>query len=337
MPKHRIHISCPKCGWEPDDTCKWMCSDCRTVWNTFETRARCPECGRVYESTVCLIKKGGCGEISPHADWYKEVEVPKARSVLASIFSRSKNVESPVTANDKKWIEQSLIFLAELFEPIYFKSLTTITPDKEHFDRDFNGTEDDAEFILKRVASIMSIKPWEITLMYFSEQPGEFSEGISATPSEKLKGGWTSRESELMNKAFGDKEIWIDLAQINDPIGLIATIANELSKYKLTSEHAIEDNVNSLAQFATIVFGFGIFKGNDYFKFAQWQGNTHHGWQMQKKGGIPEPVIAYAMAWLAHYRHEDISWSHYLNKTMRKYFDQSYKYIGQNMGSVKWN
>jgi hypothetical protein len=311
-----------------------MCSDCKTTWNTFDTRAKCPGCGRVYEVTLCP-RRVGCGQISPHEDWYEEVEVEKPKSIFSSIFSRKKD-GLPVTENDKRWIEQSLIYLAELFEPIYFKSLITITPDREYFDRDFNGTEDDAEFILEKVASIMSIKPWEISLMYFSEEPSDFSEGIIATPSEKLKGGWTSRESELVNKAFGDKEIWIDLAQINDPVGLIATIATELSKYKLISEYALEDDMNSLAHFTAIAFGFGIFKGNDYFKFTQWQSNRRQGWQMQRRGGLPEPVIAYTMAWLAHYRDEDISWKHYLNRTMKKYFELSYQYISNNKDTVKW-
>ena len=331
----KIRISCPKCGWEPDGTCKWQCTVCKTVWDTFTTSAECPGCGKIYEDTACIKSRGGCGQMSNHQEWYEEIEVEKPKSIFSSIFSGKKD-SLPVTENDRRWIEQSLIYLVELFEPVYFKSLITITPDREYFDRDFNGTEEDTEFILEKVASILSIKPWEITLMYFSEQSGEFSEGITATPSEKLKGGWTNRESELVNRAFGDKEIWIDLAQMNDPIGLIATIATELSKYKLISEYAMEDDINSIAHFTAIVFGFGIFKGNDYFKFTQWQGSRYQGWQMQRRGGLPEPVIAYTMAWLAHYRNEDIGWKHYLNKTVRKYFEQSYKYISDNKESVKW-
>jgi hypothetical protein len=305
------------------------------VWDTFTTGAQCPGCGKIWEDTACLKSKGGCGQMSRHQDWYEEIDVEKPKSIFSSIFSRKKD-SLPVTYNDKQWVEQSLIFLAELFDPVYFKSLTTITPDKKYFDHDFKGTEDDAEFILEKVASIMNVKPWEITLMYFSEQPNEFSEGIAATPSENLEGSWKGRESELVNKSFGDKEIWINLAQMNDPIGLIATISTELSKYKLISEHAMEDDINSLAHFTAIVFGFGIFKGNDYFKFTQWQGSTHHGWQMKKRGGLPEPIIAYAMAWLAHYRNQDIDWKHYLNKTVRKYFEQSYQYISNNKGAIRW-
>jgi len=331
----KIHISCPKCGWEPDDTCTWVCDVCQTKWNTFDTHGRCPGCGKVFIDTQCSKRRGGCGEMSLNKDWYVEIVVGKPKSFFTSIFSKKKD-SLPITENDKKWVEQSLIYLAELSDPVYFKSLNTITPDKEYFDRDFNGTEDDAEFILEKIASIMNIKPWEITLMYFSEQPTEFSEGIAATPSENLEGSWKGRESELVNKSFGDKEIWINLAQMNDPIGLIATISTELSKYKLISEHAIEDDISSLAHFTAIAFGFGIFKGNDYFKFTQWHGNSHHGWQMQKRGGLPEPIVAYSMAWLAHYRNEDISWKHYLNRTIKKYFEQSYQYISNNKDAVKW-
>jgi hypothetical protein len=55
--------------------------------------------------------------------------------------------------------------------------------------------------------------------------------------------------------------------------------------------------------------------------------NTHQGWQMKKSGYLPEQVIAYAMAWLANYRNEDVSWKKYLNKTMLKYFDKCFKYL----------
>jgi len=150
MMQKNIRISCPKCEWKPDGGSYWQCSICKTKWNTFETRAHCPGCGKVYDVTVCPKSRGGCGELSPHDDWYEEVEKPKNEFSFKSIFSSGKSSQPPVTANDKKWVEQSLLFLAEIFEPIYFKSLETITPDKEYFDRNFTGTEEDAEDILER-------------------------------------------------------------------------------------------------------------------------------------------------------------------------------------------
>ena len=227
--------------------------------------------------------------------------------------------------------------LVELFTPEVFQSLATITPDKKYFDHHFTGNEEDADFVLKTVASIMHVKLWEIQLMYFSNNPIKFSAGITATPSENLKGSWQSKNSELVDNGFGSKEIWIELGQLSDPVGLIATISTQLAKYKLKNEYTIEADIDVIADLTSIVFGFGIFKGNSYFKFAQWTGTSHQGWQMQKRGGLPEPVIAYVMAWLSYYRGGDISWKHYLNRTMKKYFEKSYAWIEQNKDNVKWS
>jgi len=315
-----------------------MCDECRTKWNTFETHAKCPGCGKVFRDTACLRSRGGCGQMSLNADWYEPVGTtvqPKEKGKF--VWFWQKENQPPITITDREWAEDSLLWLAELFTPEVFRSLATVTPDKEYFDHDFIGTEEDVDFILKRLASIMSIKPWEIQLMFFSNKSTKFSEGITESPSKKLKGSWTFKKSELVDKGFGSKEIWIELEQMNDPVDLIATISIELAKYKLASEYTVEDHVNLFADLTSLVFGFGIFRANSYFKFAQWQGNTHHGWQMQKSGGLPEPIIAYVMAWLAHYRNEDISWKHYLNKTAKKYFEKSYAWIGENKDTMKWS
>jgi hypothetical protein len=43
------------------------------------------------------------------------------------------------------------------------------------------------------------------------------------------------------------------------------------------------------------------------------------------------------MAWLPHYRDEDITWKQHLSKTMKKYFEQSYDFIEKNKGTMKWS
>jgi hypothetical protein len=64
-----VHISCPKCNWEPDGGAYWQCT-CYYVWNTFETGGRCPACGKVWKDTQCI----SCDRWSPHLDWYKGLE-----------------------------------------------------------------------------------------------------------------------------------------------------------------------------------------------------------------------------------------------------------------------
>lgn len=68
-------IYCPKCEWAPGPHDRWMCRPgCFTVWNTFETRARCPGCQKQWQVTQCLV----CHAVSPHEEWYHDHdEIPE--------------------------------------------------------------------------------------------------------------------------------------------------------------------------------------------------------------------------------------------------------------------
>jgi hypothetical protein len=71
-------IRCPICGWQPRASSRWCCNDagyphffyhgCGAVWNTFETRGRCPGCGHQWLWTDCLR----CWRSSPHEEWYEK-------------------------------------------------------------------------------------------------------------------------------------------------------------------------------------------------------------------------------------------------------------------------
>ena len=64
-------IYCPKCEWAPGPHDRWMCRPgCFTVWNTFETRARCPGCQKQWQVTQCLV----CHAVSPHEEWYHDYD-----------------------------------------------------------------------------------------------------------------------------------------------------------------------------------------------------------------------------------------------------------------------
>ncbi|MDQ3037075.1 MAG: hypothetical protein M3Y87_32070 [Myxococcota bacterium] len=59
-------IRCPRCRWAPRAHDRWQC-ECLHVWNTFETRGRCPACAKRWALTQCLR----CHALSPHEDWYE--------------------------------------------------------------------------------------------------------------------------------------------------------------------------------------------------------------------------------------------------------------------------
>ena len=73
-------VRCPLCTWRPDASSRWCCEPsespepffpgCRTVWNTFSTRGRCPGCDHQWHWTSCL----SCSGWSLHEDWYESAD-----------------------------------------------------------------------------------------------------------------------------------------------------------------------------------------------------------------------------------------------------------------------
>jgi hypothetical protein len=71
-------IRCPLCRWQPDSSSRWFCADadapeffyggCGAMWNTFETRGKCPGCDHRWRWTSCLR----CGGWARHEDWYEK-------------------------------------------------------------------------------------------------------------------------------------------------------------------------------------------------------------------------------------------------------------------------
>ncbi|MBS1796282.1 MAG: hypothetical protein JSS81_20690 [Acidobacteria bacterium] len=71
-------IRCPLCRWQPTAESRWCCASsgepenfdggCYTVWNTFETRGRCPGCNHQWRWTICPR----CHGWSLHNDWYEK-------------------------------------------------------------------------------------------------------------------------------------------------------------------------------------------------------------------------------------------------------------------------
>ena len=75
--EHTPRIRCPRCHWQPTGASRWCCDvgdtpepyfeGCRTVWNTFETRGRCPGCAHQWMWTTCHR----CEQPSLHEHWYE--------------------------------------------------------------------------------------------------------------------------------------------------------------------------------------------------------------------------------------------------------------------------
>jgi hypothetical protein len=78
-----IKIRCPKCSWEPDGKPYWQCG-CGNQFDAFITAGTCPECKKDWEFTQCVDFAGGCNHVSPHLDWYGNLDrmMEEVREVL---------------------------------------------------------------------------------------------------------------------------------------------------------------------------------------------------------------------------------------------------------------
>jgi len=204
-----------------------------------------------------------------------------------------------VTPEDKDWVEEAFIWFEEQYGQDYLRNLVIIEPTKEFFPIDFKGAEENAEQLTQRICAYMQIKDVKIDLHYFSDKPLELAEGIVTTQSEKGTGFQNKNKLGTYSEKGRNKySIGIELELLKDPIPLIATIAHELSHLTLLGEGRLEENDEELTDLNTVALGFGIFTANSIFRFQQFQGTSHQGWQTQRSGYIPEQVAAYGLALL---------------------------------------
>jgi len=61
----RPGFACPSCHAAPPAIPCWGCDNCRFVFDTFETGAACPRCGKPFDVTSCI----DCGAAHPFAAW----------------------------------------------------------------------------------------------------------------------------------------------------------------------------------------------------------------------------------------------------------------------------
>ncbi len=62
----RAGLECPVCKNPPPLGNLWLCSNCRTGFDTFATQGVCPNCKSQFAVTRCL----DCGRMSPLNQWY---------------------------------------------------------------------------------------------------------------------------------------------------------------------------------------------------------------------------------------------------------------------------
>lgn len=231
-----------------------------------------------------------------------------------------------ITPEDQIWVEESLSFLKDSLGEERLREVKTVEPTTEFFNRDFDGSEIDAQFILERCMVLMGIPKGKVLLEFYSEENHCLDDGTLLSSSADIMGR-SKGAAGTYQKQGGKSIIRIERGQLKHPESLIATISHELAHEKLLGENRIIQNDENLTDLTAIAFGFGIFIANSKFKFESGKGNGF-GWKMQSQGYLPEQVSAYAMASLA-LKKKEISQDYrkYLDTSVATFFEDSLAYI----------
>jgi len=215
----------------------------------------------------------------------------------------------PVNEEEREWLEERFEWLIEEFGIDRLRTATTVVPTTEFFPSRWHGTEDEIHGILLVVAEQMDVDPDYVRVKFYSEGPspveGMAREGSLGTYSE--------------SEDWGFYDIRINTDALDDPLGIVSTMAHELGHVRLLGEERIwaeaPDN-EPLTDLTTVFFGLGILRANSVVR----QKSVGSGTSLSRSGYLSMNMLGYALGlyalardetnptWLKHLR-ADVRWA----------------------------
>lgn len=230
----------------------------------------------------------------------------------------------PCDALAKAWVEERLQWLNDQFDDHAFNGRPLVLPTSQFFPDPYNGSTETVRLLLDRVCEYMDVVPELVELkivsdagkIWFVNESGKYLPQAAGTYEER-RGKFTIR---------------IDKSELDDPMGLVGTIAHELAHVRLLGEDRIANKVydNELLTDLTVVFfGLGIFLANSPrnwdSQYTKWPKTD-----INKPEYMTPPMFGYSLAHLAWFRGEKApAWAKYLHWNARPDFKQSLHFLNQ--------
>jgi hypothetical protein len=116
---------------------------------------------------------------------------------------------------------------------------------------------------------------------------------------------------------------------LEDPTGLVATLAHELSHYLLAGQaDLVEDETHELMTDLMVAFtGLGVFGANSAFSFQQFGDAFSQGWRSRGAGYLSPRSWAFALAVFGELRGDDGGMGAWLKPEIEGLRRQAVKYL----------
>lgn len=228
----------------------------------------------------------------------------------------------PCDPSAKAWVEERLEWLAEEFDDNAFSGRRIVLPTTQFFPDPYDQSLKAVRGLLNRVCEFMDVVPSFVRLKLENRLGGMM--GLVNEMGQELPTAAGTYEEN-------DKYIIrINKSELEEPMGLVGTIAHELAHVRLLGEGRIMSEIydNELLTDLTVVhFGLGIFLANTPRVWAS-QYTTWPDTNLLKPEYMTPPMYGWALAHLAWFRGEQKpAWAEHLSSSAKANFKQGLKYL----------
>ena len=228
----------------------------------------------------------------------------------------------PCDVAAKAWVEERLDWLAGEFDDSAFTGRRIVLPTPEFFPDVYDGSKKSVRKLLDRVCGFMDVVPDLVELRLVANTPKVWLVNEAGHDLPGFAGTYHEGPRQFV--------VTIDRAGLDDPMGLVGTVAHELAHVRLLGESRLmrEEFDNELLTDLTVVhFGLGIFLANTPRTWAsgysKWPDTDLH-----KPEYMTPPMFGWALAHLAWFRGEERpAWARHLNGNARASFNQGLRYL----------
>jgi len=241
---------------------------------------------------------------------------------MFGLFGKRSPPQCPVPETSRQWLDRSFPFLIQRFGEEDIKHKKILVPHYTDFPIRYDGNESTAWDTLHILTGQMGVSSKDITLdIYEGERTG-----IGGNQTIYLGNYKNVNPTEMdisQKQEDGKYHIGIEKKFLTDPEGLVAWLAHDLARIRLT-EHPQPEESKMLADLATVVFGIGVFNANASYREKQ----TLDSWGYQRVGYLKQREWGYALALFAQLREEkDPAWAKHLTPNIRSDFSKSQAYL----------
>lgn len=227
----------------------------------------------------------------------------------------------PIEDAMREWIDNRWAWLEGQFGVQRLLNAEVILPRAEYFPDPFSGTEEAARVMLDRVCGYMDIDPGTVELSLYEDR------------NPVYEGQWQHGTAGLYHEQAGKYRIWIEVNNLDDPLGMVGTMAHELGHVHLLGHGRITgdaDDHEPLTDLLTVYLGLGVFTANSVIRENYWQLGHYSGWSMGRRGYLGMPMYGYAFARFARSRgEENPAWAQELRLDVRSAFKQAMRFLDE--------